>query len=72
MAKFNKNSISKRVEETELERIRESGEKMGVISVRLPMNMIETYRALLAKTGSNPGTKTRELIYEYVNKQLSQ
>ena len=37
------------------------------IMVRLPEEMANKYKLILAKIGSNPSVKTRELIYEYIN-----
>ena len=68
-AKFNKNTIAKQVDpQTDL-----YGEPSGMdkkeksIMVRLPEEMANKYKLILAKIGSNPSVKTRELIYEYIN-----
>lgn len=68
-AKFNRNTIAKQVEvQADL-----YGESSGMdkkeksIMVRLPEEMANKYKLILAKIGSNPSVKTRELIYEYIN-----
>ena len=68
-AKFNRNTIAKQVEvQADL-----YGEPSGMdkkeksIMVRLPEEMANKYKLILAKIGSNPSVKTRELIYEYIN-----
>lgn len=68
-AKFNRNTIAKQVEvQADL-----YGEPSGMdkkeksIMVRLPEEMANKYELILAKIGSNPSVKTRELIYEYIN-----
>lgn len=68
-AKFNRNTIAKQVEvQADL-----YGDPSGMdkkeksIMVRLPEEMANKYKLILAKIGSNPSVKTRELIYEYIN-----
>ncbi len=73
MAKFNRNEISKERESENsggalLSRPSGSEKKEGTIIVRLPKAMELKYKAILNRIGSNPSVKTRELIYEYVDK----